>query len=92
MFGDVPIGRASGGDGTRLMTANPFQGRVDALSDSEFALLSAAVAARRCREGIGLAAFEDAALEYRQKPRCPSCGGAAKRDDRTLLDCQIWIN
>lgn len=65
------------------MPTNPFQGGVDALSDDEFALLSAAVAARRCREEIGLASFEDAALAYRPDPRCPACGGVPRRDGHT---------
>lgn len=53
--------------------ANPYAGRVDALSHDEFSDLDRAVAARRCREDIGFATFEDAAAEYRGRPSCPEC-------------------
>ena len=57
--------------------ANPYSGRVDALSDEEFYELERAVAARRCREDIGFATFEDAASAYRSGPSCPECKSEA---------------
>ena len=57
--------------------ANPYSGRVDALSDEGFYELERAVAARRCREDIGFATFEDAASAYRSGPSCPECKSGA---------------
>lgn len=65
------------------VNANPFTGRVDVLPDEEFALLGRAVAARACREKIGLGTFDEAAAEYRASPPCPSCGGEASKDGKT---------
>ena len=55
---------------------NPFAGEVDGLAPSDFALLSAAVAERRCREEVGFGTFAEAAELYRPHPPCPSCGQA----------------
>lgn len=57
--------------------ANPYLGRVDALSDEGFHELERAVAARRCREDIGFATFEEAASKYRSRPSCPECKSEA---------------
>lgn len=54
--------------------ANPHSGRVDALSAEDFQELERAVAARRCREDIGFATFEDAASAHGSEPSCPECG------------------
>ena len=70
------------------INANPFTGRVDALPDEEFALLERAVAARTCREKIGLGTFGEAAAEHRPSPPCPSCGETPFRDGRTAAGHQ----
>jgi len=70
------------------INANPFAGRVDALSDEEFALLERAVAARTCREKVGLGTFDEAAAEHRPNPPCPSCGETPFRDGKTAAGHQ----
>ena len=70
------------------INANPFAGRVDALSDEEFAFLERAVAARACREKIGLGTFDEAAAEHRPSPPCPSCGETPFRDGKTAAGHQ----
>lgn len=68
---------------------NPYAGRVDALAEDEFALLERAVAARKCREKIGLGTLDEAASRYRPDPSCPSCGsGAVSKDGRTAAGHQ----
>ena len=56
---------------------NPFAGMVAGMSPDDFALLSSAVAERRCREEVGFGTFAEAAAIYRPHPPCPSCGNAA---------------
>ncbi len=70
------------------INANPFAGRVDALSDEESALLERAVAARTCREKVGLGTFDEAAAEHRPNPPCPSCGETPFRDGKTAAGHQ----
>ena len=60
--------------GTAMPRANPYAGRVNALSRKEFEQLQSAVAERRCREEHGFGTFAEAAAEYRANPPCPSCG------------------
>lgn len=63
---------------------NPYAGLVDDMPGEEFALLERAVAARACRERIGVGTLDEAAEAFRPRPGCPRCGrpGAA-RDGRT---------
>ena len=81
-------GRLGGWDNRMNINANPFAGRVDALSDEEFALLERAVAARTCREKVGLGTFDEAAAEHRPNPPCPSCGETPFRDGKTAAGHQ----
>ena len=53
------------------------------LPGDAFASLEAAVAARRCREKVGVGTFDEAADKYRPHPACPRCGGRAVSDGRT---------
>ena len=52
---------------------NPFLATVVELSPDDFALLSSAVAERRCREEVGFGTFAEAAALYRPDPPCPAC-------------------
>ncbi len=67
--------------GTAMPRANPYAGRVSALSREEFEQLQSAVAERRCREEYGFGTFAEAAAEYRPHPPCPSCGDGAPFKD-----------
>lgn len=53
---------------------NSFAGMVAGLSSEDFALLSSAVAERKCHEDAGFGTFAEAAALYRPKPPCPGCG------------------
>ena len=56
------------------MRTNPYAARVAALGADDFALLSAAVEARACRDAHGWGTFEEAAEAFRPAPGCPRCG------------------
>ena len=56
------------------MRTSPYAGRVAALGADDFALLSAAVEARACRNAHGWGTFEEAAEAFRPAPGCPRCG------------------
>ena len=53
--------------------SNPFEAKVAALSDDDFALLTEAVETRKCRESVGVGGFDEAASKWRPHPRCPKC-------------------
>lgn len=59
---------------------NPFAGEVAAMSADDFALLSAAVAERGCRDAVGFGTYAEAAELYRPDPPCPTCGHGGWRD------------
>ncbi len=58
-------------------------GRVSAKPAGDFALLSAAVAERGCREELGFGTLAEAAALYRPDPPCPRCGSTAHHRDGT---------
>jgi len=60
---------------------NPFRERVDALSGEDFRLLDRAMAARACREKVGVGTLDEAAAKYRPHPVCPGCGSG-----------HVWLN
>ena len=62
---------------------NPLRRLVSELSDDDFAIISEAVAERRCREEIGFGTFAEAAALYRPAPGCPECGHPAPFKDGT---------
>lgn len=64
-------------------TANPYDGLVGSLAPDQLALLERSVAARRCREEVGCADFDELADLYRPSPPCPACGAPSVRDGRT---------
>ena len=72
--------------------ANPFLAMVDGLSPDDFALLSSAVAERRCREEVGFGTFAEAAALYRPDPPCPACKAkGAWRDGLTDAGVQRFL-
>jgi len=65
-------------------THNPYAGLVDSMAADDFKLLERAVAARLCRERIGVGTFDDAAETFRPRPPCPRCKSpGAVRDGKT---------
>ena len=50
---------------------NPYGAMVEGLSAAQFADLSCALAARRCREEVGFWTFDEAANAHKPAPRCP---------------------
>lgn len=62
---------------------NPFSDEVAAMPAGDFALLSAAVAERGCREELGFGTLAEAAALYRPDPPCPRCGSTAHHRDGT---------
>ena len=75
------------------MRTNPYAARVAALGADDFALLSAAVEARACRDAHGWGTFEEAAEAFRPAPGCPRCGdgGRPVRDGRSAAGSQRWL-
>lgn len=71
---------------------NPFRAMVDGLAPDDFALLSSAVAERRCRDEVGFGTFAEAADLYRPKPPCPSCESESTwRDGREENGTQRFV-
>lgn len=71
---------------------NPFLATVVGLSPDDFALLSSAVAERRCREEVGFGTFAEAAALYRPDPPCPACRAkGAWRDGLTDAGVQRFL-
>ena len=71
---------------------NPYRATVDGLSPDDFALLSSAVAERRCREEVGFGTFAEAAVLWRPEPPCPSCGSESVwRDGLTDSGLQRFV-
>ena len=60
---------------------NPFAGMVAGFSADDFALLSAAVRERECREAVGFGTFAEAAALYRPSPPCLRCRSGSTRLD-----------
>lgn len=84
-------GRPSGWDVDMGENSNRFSARVDSLSEEDFDELSRAVAARKCREKVGVGTFDEAVSAYRPRPKCPRCGfEKAAKDGRTRAGHQRY--
>ena len=73
-----------------MSVPSPCQGAVDALSRDDFEELRRAVEARGCREEVGAGTLAEAAELWRPEPRCPSCGGAGRRNGHRGDGAQLW--
>ena len=71
---------------------NPYGAIVEWLSAAQFADLSCALAARRCREEVGFWTFDEAANAHKPAPRCPWCHHEHNcHDSSTPLGSRRWV-